>query len=249
MKVNRIVEMEACIRRHKMLTNQELCEMFSISMQTLRRDLKELEKRGVISKVYGGVVYNEEVATSIPSIKERLNAAEQEKIRIGKTAASLVEEGDVIFVDSGTTAYRMIPYLHHLEKVTVVTHSLHVLSVAVQHPHLNVICLGGNLNHETLSFQIEPFDTPFVYTKSFIATVGVDESGCTNTDLLEGRIKQHVIQQSKHVYLVTDHRKFYSSGFNRFASLDQFDGIVTDQKLPDSLKSILKKKQIQVYCE
>ena len=78
--------------------------MFSISMQTLRRDLKELEKRGVISKVYGGVVYNEEVATSIPSIKERLNAAEQEKIRIGKTAASLVEEGEVIFVDSGTTA-------------------------------------------------------------------------------------------------------------------------------------------------
>ena len=114
MKVNRIAEMEASIRRHKMLSNEELCEMFSISMQTLRRDLKVLEERGSVSKVYGGVVANENhVATSIPSLHERLNAAEQEKMKIGKTAASLVEEHDVLFVDSGTTAYRLIPYLNH----------------------------------------------------------------------------------------------------------------------------------------
>ena len=248
MKVNRIAEMEASIRRHKMLTNEELCEMFSISMQTLRRDLKVLEERGSISKVYGGVLSKDsQVATSIPSLHERLNNAEQEKMKIGKTAASLVEENDVIFVDSGTTAYRMIPYLNHLKQVTIVTHSLHVLNAASKIDHLSVICLGGQMNQKTCSFQIEPLDTPFVYTKAFIATVGIDEQGCTNTDLLEGRIKQHVLSQSQRAYLVADHSKFLASGFNRFASLEQFDGIVTDQKVPDSIMKVLKKKQIAVY--
>ncbi len=248
MKVNRIAEMEASIRRHKMLSNEELCKMFSISMQTLRRDLKVLEERGAVSKVYGGVVFNENlVATSIPSVHERLNAAEQEKKKIGKTAASLVEENDVLFVDSGTTAYRMIPYLNHFEHVTVVTHSLQVLNALADHSNLRVICLGGQLNHETRSFQIEPFDAPYTYTKAFLATVGVDEQGCTNTDLLEGRIKQHVLSCCKHAYLVADHSKFQTAGFHRFAQLDQFEGIITDRQVPDSLKKVLDKKHISVY--
>ncbi|MBE6108323.1 MAG: DeoR/GlpR transcriptional regulator [Erysipelotrichaceae bacterium] len=248
MKVNRIAEMEASIRRHKMLSNEELCEMFSISMQTLRRDLKVLEERGSVSKVYGGVVSNEnQVATSIPSLHERLNAAEQEKMKIGKIASSLIEEHDVIFVDSGTTASRIIPYLNQFEHVTIVTHSLHVLAAAAELPNLNVICLGGQMNHETRSFQIEPFDTPYLYTKAFIATVGIDEKGCTNTDLLEGRIKQHVLSQCKHAYLVADHSKFHSAGFNRFAKLDQFEGIITDQKVPETLAKTLNKKHIRIY--
>ena len=248
MKVNRIAEMEASIRRHKMLSNEELCEMFSISMQTLRRDLKVLEERGSVSKVYGGVVSNEnQVATSIPSLHERLNAAEQEKVKIGKTAASLVEEYDVLFVDSGTTACRMIPYLNQFEHVCVVTHSLQVLNALTELPNLQVICLGGQMNHETRSFQIEPFDAPYTYTKAFLATVGIDEQGCTNTDLLEGRIKQHVLSRTKQAYLMADHSKFHSAGFNRFATLDQFDAIITDQNVPDALRKVLKKKQIKVY--
>lgn len=248
MKVNRIAEMEASIRRHKMLSNEELCDMFSISMQTLRRDLKVLEERGSVSKVYGGVVANEnQVATSIPSLRERLNAASQQKMQIGKTASMLVEENDVIFVDSGTTACRMIPYLNQMEHVTVVTHSLDVLNALAELSNLNVICLGGQMNHETRSFQIEPLDTPYIFTKSFIATVGIDENGCTNTDLLEGRIKQHVLQRSKQAYLVADHSKFHSAGFNRFAALEQFDGIITDRKVPESLAKILQQKHIKVY--
>lgn len=248
MKVNRIAEMEASIRRHKMLSNEELCEMFSISMQTLRRDLKVLEERGSVSKVYGGVVANEShVATSIPSLNERLNAREQEKMKIGKIAASLVEENDVIFVDSGTTAYRLIPYLNHLEHVTVVTHSLHVLNAAAELDHLTVICLGGQMNVETSSFQVDPADYPFTYTKAFIATVGIDEDGCTNTDLIEGRIKQHVLSRTRRAYLLADHSKFLSAGFNRFAKLEQFEGIITDQKISDQLSKMLKKKHIEIY--
>lgn len=248
MKVNRIAEIEASIQRHKMLSNEELCEMFSISMQTLRRDLKVLEERGTVCKVYGGVVASDNhVATSIPSLHERLNAAEQEKMKIGKIAASLVEEYDVLFVDSGTTAYRLIPYLNHFEHVTVVTHSLYVLNALAELPNLTAICLGGQMNAETRSFQMEPMDYPFTYTKAFIATVGIDENGCTNTDLIEGRIKQHVLNRTQRAFLIADHSKFYSAGFNRFAKLEQFEAIITDQKIPDKLAKVLKQKHITVY--
>ncbi len=248
MKYNRIQEMMKVIERHQSITNQELCNLFNISIQTLHRDLKILEKDGGIIKVYGGVVYkNPTITSSIPSFETRLMTSEKEKNHIGKIAASFVKEDDVLFVDSGTTAYRMIPFLSDLKHVTVISCSLHVFQALVNMDNISCIAIGGQLNHKTSSFRIDIIDTPYQFDKAFISTVGLDEEGCTNTDLLEGKIKQHVINRSSQKFLLADHSKINTTAYNRFAKLEDFDVIITDREVPTSLNQKISQKKIKLH--
>ncbi len=129
MKYGRLKEMEEYIRKNKSVSNNELLEHFNISIQTLRRDLKTFEDQGAITKVYGGVVYNDESQkNAVSPIAERAMIASREKDYIGRLAADLVEDGDVIFIDSGTTAYRMIQYMNDRKNVTVISHCLDVMN-------------------------------------------------------------------------------------------------------------------------
>ncbi len=100
MKYNRLQEMEAYIRKNRSVSNEELQQLFNISVQTLRRDLKELEDRNVITKVYGGVLAKPEKisAATLPTLSSRLRTNAAAKARIGQLAARQVQDGDVIFV-------------------------------------------------------------------------------------------------------------------------------------------------------
>lgn len=247
MKYNRIKEIEQLIEQHHSLTNEELCHMFNISMQTLRRDLKILEDKGLITKVYGGVLSSKKtIASSVTSLDERLNKAVEAKRRIGELASTLVEDYDVIFVDSGTTAFHIIPFLNNKKEVTVITHSLYAINVLANQKNLKCIALGGVFNPQAYSFQTEPDEYPYLYNKAFISTVGVDEDGCTNTDILEGKIKQHIINKSNEVYLLVDQSKFVTQGYNRFAKLESFNGVICDGSIPTSIIKVLGQKKIKI---
>ena len=248
MKFNRLQAMEDEIKLQHSVANEALCKMFNISLQTLRRDLELLKDKGVITKVYGGVIYNnEELTSAIPSLSLRLNSKEKEKIHIGELAAALVEDNDVIFIDSGTTAYHMIPFLKKLNHVTIITHSLHVINSSTESRNITCISLGGQLNVNTYSFQSEVLDVPYNYHKAFISTVGIDIDGCTNTNLIEGTIKQKAMERSNKVYLLADNTKFSARGFNKFATLDKFDAIISDQVLPNKFDKIINKNKIEVF--
>ncbi|MBQ1323131.1 MAG: DeoR/GlpR transcriptional regulator, partial [Erysipelotrichaceae bacterium] len=122
MKYNRQKEMLAYIEDKRSVRNEELLEKFNVSIQTLRRDLKTFEDQGFIDKVYGGVIYNnhKESVSSVSPFEQRDQTNQEEKEYIGKLAAALVEDNDVIFIDSGTTAYRMLHYMKDVKNVTVI---------------------------------------------------------------------------------------------------------------------------------
>ena len=80
--------------------------------------------------------------------------------------------------------------------------------------------------------------------KAFIATVGVDSKGCSNTNLPEGKIKKYMIEEANKTYLLADHSKFKVRAFNRFASLEKFDVIVSNQKSPEWLNEICHQYDI-----
>ena len=146
MKYNRINEIEAYLRKVKSSTNEELLDIFKVSMQTLRRDLKELEDRKVVSKVYGGVVINEDDSMkgkTLIDIKLRMSSHLEEKKRIGEVAAKVIEENDVVFIDSGTTACHIIPYLDKTKNITVVTNSILAMEALKDCEDMKVILLGG----------------------------------------------------------------------------------------------------------
>ena len=249
MKYNRILDMERFIRTHQSVTNEELLNHFNISIQTLRRDLKILEKKGVITKYYGGAIYNETSDTKlvVAPLLERESTNISAKQYIGKLAADQVEDGDVIFIDSGTTAYRMLPYMDHLKNVTVISHSLNVLNQVRLYPHITAICAGGTLMNDSGSFLVDTNFYPYNYTKAFISTVGISVNRrLTNTNLHEGYMKHHVIQHARRVYVMADNSKFGTIAFNHFADFDDIDVIITDKLPPEQYVKICETNHIQI---
>lgn len=247
MKYDRINEIEKLIKEYKTLTNEELCQAFDISMPTLRRDLLILENRGTIEKVYGGVIAKENISENGSiDYTNRVDKSLKEKQYIGKKASELVSDGDVIFVDSGSTAYCMIPYLNEKKDVTVITHSLNVIDALINYPNIKAIIVGGVFNHKTHSFDVNVEDITYSFDKAFIATVGVSKEGCTNVQLFESRIKQYVIKHSNLNILLCDKKKFGVNAFNRFAKIEDFQVIISNDGFPKWLTSFAKKNQIEL---
>lgn len=231
MKYNRQKELEAYLREKKSVSNEELLEKFNISIQTLRRDLKKLEDQNLITKVYGGVVYNSEPDSvrDVDPLQDRDTSFYEEKEHIGALAAQLVEDNDVIFIDSGTTAYRMLHYMNDLKNVTVISHCLDVMILVRDMPNLTGICIGGTLMSSTGTFLADTRFYPYNYNKAFISTVGISLTrNLTNTNLEEGHMKAHVIRHSKYAYVMADHSKFDVIAYNHFADISDVKGFITD---------------------
>ena len=246
MKFSRILEMKEYIKIRRSVTNEELCDKFDVSLQTLRRDLKILQDEGFLNKVYGGVMYNDQSQSSkVPTILERENINLEEKRIIGKKAADLVQDGDVVFIDSGTTAIQIIPFLAEKTNITIISHSLDVLNKAKELDNIKLIALGGQYNAYTNSFMMDTSQYKFYFNKAFVATVGVSlKHQLTNTDLNEGYIKKFVINATNKAYIVCDSSKFEKITINCFAELNEISAIITDEKLPINLKKAYEKSDV-----
>ena len=150
MKISRLNAIEEYVLSKKTVSIDELCEVFSVSKNTIRRDLNELEARGHIVKVYGGVtaVLPEDVMP-LP-VRSGLNPSAKD--HIGRLAAREIREGDTVFIDSGSTAVNVLRHLPPRIKITVVTHSLPAMVEAAKYDNVNLISLGGVFNSSTSSF-------------------------------------------------------------------------------------------------
>ncbi|MEG0077800.1 DeoR/GlpR family DNA-binding transcription regulator [Anaerorhabdus sp.] len=250
MKITRLQKLEDYIKLIGTVSNEELCNEFNISLQTLRRDLKILEDNDRIDKVYGGVVYKDKsLLNSVQAIENREMLNLKEKKYVAQIAARLVENNSVIFIDSGTTACQIVPYLNHHKNVTVITHSLLVVNMVAKLQNLKCICLGGLLKADTLSFAIDITDNSYHCNIAFIATVGLSNEGLTNTDIEEGKIKEHMIQCSEKVYILADHSKLLNKGFYHFADLENISGVVLDQKPNDKFINQCNKVGVNLFYE
>ena len=249
MKYNRQQEIETYIRDKKTVKNDELLKKFNISIQTLRRDLKALEEQGSITKVYGGVVNNDDqsLLKKVDSYETRNSSNTDEKEYIAKLASRLVDDNDVIFIDSGTTACRMLHYMQNLKNVTVISHCLDVMQELRFMPNITGICVGGTMLHAAGSFIIDTSFYPYNYNKAFISTVGISiAKGLTNTVMQEGYMKSHVISQASKVILLADHSKFDVVGYNHFADLSHINVVVTDRCPEDKYLSIFESNNTKI---
>ena len=146
MKITRINNIQKMLEKEHSLSINHLCEVFQVSKNTIRRDIAELDKRGLINKVYGGITLKE--TDSIEPFTQRQSKNSLKKQRVAQLAASLVEDNDVIFIDSGTTTLHMIPYLLEKKNLTIITASVNVINAAIScatSKTFNLIATGGTL--------------------------------------------------------------------------------------------------------
>lgn len=232
MRSNRISNIEEYIHKHKTVSLDKLCEVFNVSKNTIRRDINELTEKGSIKKVYGGVSVQDK-STLIP-FEERNIKNINLKSHIGKLCADYINDGDIIFLDSGTTTLTIIDYLKDKRDVTIITNNLEIIIKSIDLPNLNIICLPGNLIRQTNSFV--GIDTVSILNKyninkSFMASTGISiECGITNSHPLESEIKRLAMEKGLEVFLLVDSTKFDNSSLVTYAQLKDINYLITDKK-------------------
>lgn len=207
----------------------QLAEMLGVSEITIRRDLKRLEEDGLINRLHGGAAIPVDT-TRETTMDHREGLYTKEKDRIGQYAASLVEDGDVIFIDSGTTTKAILKHLHKHKEIQIVTNGFKNIEEGIRYD-LPVTLIGGELKKETYAF-IGPITRKVIdmyyFDKCFLGANGIDkEFGLSNADPNESLIKEQVIHRSRESYIVSDHSKFHANSTFTFASLADVS-ILTD---------------------
>lgn len=230
----------------------ELEAHFGVSMSTLRRDISELCNRGALKKTYGCVSKNAPVENMIP-FHLRSGIHLSEKVRAARAAARFVEDGDFIFIDSGSTTCMMVDFLKDKRDVSIVTNNLDVVMRAVSCPGLNIYVLPGMLNRENNSFSAldeARLFSNFNITKVFIACSGLSlKQGVSHSSPSEGALKRKALSLTENRYLVLDGTKFDALAPLRLCGVEEFSVVCTDVIPPQEYVDYFKKHGIRLACE
>lgn len=251
LKTKRIERIQEYILEHETVSLDELTTVFNVSKNTIRRDVQQLVERGKIKKVYGGVAVNDvnDAHAPLESFNKRQTRNQEQKETIAKAAADLVEDGDIIYIDSGTTTLEMVEYLQ-TKQVTVITNNLDFITHALPYPNLNVISTGGVVNRETKSFvSFKNTDLLKAYNinKAFMASTGISiTNGVTHSSPLESEIKQAVVKRSSKVYLMVDQHKFDKYALITYCGLNEIDYIITDTNPSENYQEYAKNHNIEL---
>lgn len=242
MRVDRIEKMERYIAEHKSASVDELCEVFNISKNTVRRDLKEILANSDYKKTYGGVCVTRSYLP-LP-FTERFNSNTDIKRRLAQRAAQEVCNGDIIYIDSGTTTCHIVDALPDVDNITIITHSLEVVNRAIARPKLTVLLLPGMVNRKTLSLVCpKPMEQMRDYNigKAFMAADGLTvANGATQFTASEYEIKSAVISRSNKVYLLIENEKFEQASLYTYCNLDRIDHVITDKAPSDNFQHTLE---------
>ncbi len=233
------------VRRTGAARVSELTEVLGVSDMTIRRDLDNLARHGLLEKVYGGataVSSTHEPGFEAKSVRER-----DEKVAIARAAAALVEPGTAIGLSAGTTTWTLAHELRTIPRLTVVTNSMEVADV-FQHGPLedqNVVLTGGvrtrsgALVGPVAVQSLQGFNLDMV----FMGVHGMDErAGFTTPNLLEADTNRALAHAGRRIVVVADGTKWGIVGVSTFARLREADVLVTDESLPPEARGVLREQ-------
>lgn len=237
------------IQERQRATVNELSQYFGVSVATVRRDLETLEQQGSIQRFHGGAKIVRQAPPEQP-VLHRSVARIEEKRRIGRAAAELIEDGDTVFLGSGTTVVEIAKHLHGRQELTVITNSLLVLNELAKTPGITVIGLGGILRHSEMSMighLTEQALSEVRAQKIIIGIRAIDaEHGLTNDYLPETMTDRAILAQRGQTIIVADHSKCGRVSTVLLAPLSAIDTLVTDDKTPPEFVDTLKAQGIHV---
>ena len=246
MKTKRLKEMEELILRQGSVSMEELREHFGVSMNTVRRDAASLVRKGQVEKVYGGLR-----AVSTPSLlvpyEERLARPDSAKRAICAAAAEMVHEGDIIFIDSGTTTVHLMNMLKD-RRITVITNNIDVMMLALEHANIRLIVVPGELRRDTHSITGEAsasFLSQFNTHMAFMAATGVSSNGdVTNSSPLEHAIKREAVAHTERAVLMVTSGKFDVTSLLTYANLNNFQQVITDSQITPAWREKLAEMKL-----
>ncbi len=208
----------------------ELSEIFSVTEETIRRDLEKLENEGKLRRSHGGAVSIKELQNEAPFFEREVTNI-KEKQAVAEEAVKYVKVNDRIILDASTTAWYMAKRLPDIP-LTVVTNSMQVAFELSSREKIHVIGIGGTLLSKSQSFvgnQAENALDMYHVNKAFLSCQGIHPiRGLSDSNEMQALVKKKMIQVSDEVYLLADYTKFGVQAFSRFSELSEIHYIITD---------------------
>lgn len=216
-----------------MIRVAEMSKRFGVTEETIRRDLERLEKEGYLSRVHGGAVSLKKSGSEIPVLKREQTNIE-EKRAIALKAASFIEDGDIIGIDSSTTALQMAKFIKDKE-ITVITNSIAVTLELANQKGITVITVGGYLLEDSLSFvgvSTQKVIEDYHLDKFFFSCTGFDaKRGISEVHEMQAQIKKQFISISDQLFLLADYSKYGTKSLVSIENLKNVDYLITDDKM------------------
>lgn len=231
------------LREQEQVTVKEMARKFGVSEMTIRRDLHGMEEQGLVTVHYGGASLRN-THPGFPSFSARQEKLYQNKFKIAKAAASLIKEGDVIFLDTSTTILLMLRYLPDIH-LTIITNSFPVAQELCNNTHICLYLTSGMYQEQyggPLDYSTAEYVSRFHYDKAFFGASAVDASfGASATREIESAVKRCVWTNASESYLLADHTKFGKKNLIRYNEVRDYRLILTDDELDDeTLKDFYK---------
>jgi DeoR family transcriptional regulator of aga operon len=246
----RLDQILALLQTQGRVSVAELGERFGVSAVTIRNDLTTLEQQGRLLRTYGGAVPSPNSSTEPPAFALRKELHQDEKERIGRSAAALVRDGDSIALDASTTAWQIARHLKDRRELTVITNGLFIALEFLDSPDVTVIMPGGALRPASASLigdQGACILERYHVQKGFFGAGGFTlEEGLTDTNQYEVELKQRMVERSKEVIAVVDSSKWGQVTFAVLASVDQLHRVIADDGAPPDMVAALRELGVEV---
>jgi len=231
---------------HQVARTADLCELLDTSEATVRRDLEWLEQRGILERTHGGAIRSQRMLLE-QEYQQRVQHHPEEKRHIGELAASLIEDGDIVFINSGTTVTQVLTQIRKDSRISVFTNNMHA-ALELGEPGYLYYLVGGEYQSRSNSvagrYAIDNLKQVFA-NKAIIGVDGISlKHGCTVPSNAEAEVVRQMIERTiGQVIIVADHSKWGVVSNFQVAALDEIDKLVTDDRFdPSAVESLAAHK-------
>jgi DeoR family transcriptional regulator, aga operon transcriptional repressor len=238
------------VREQGRATVEELAERFGTSLVTIRADLSNLETSGVLIRTHGGALPPVEDVDHPLTVKQQQHHAE--KVRIAQAAAELIQDGETIILDSGTTTEEIARQIRKasLTGINVITNALNIALVLIDVPFVRLIMPGGILRRESKSLSGHMAEAAMANLQAdrlYLGADGLDpDIGVMTPHLAEAELNAKMIRISRQVVAVADSSKLQRRNISLIAKVEQLHMLITDSAAPEEAVAALRSKGVDV---
>ena len=235
------------LAEEKQVLSSELSQRFGLSEDSIRRDLRELAAEGLVQRVHGGAL---PVSAALAPFEVRKSVQINSKRAVAKRAASLIQPGQVVLIDGGTTTEEMITFLPPDLAITVVTHSPSIAVGLVSHPSVEVILIGGTLfKHSVVTMGASVLEATRRINADlfFMGVTGVHKTaGFTTGNYEEAGIKRALSGRAAETVVMASQEKINSASPFAIGDLALAATLIVDTELEPEMEAALARQQVAV---
>ena len=226
----------------------DISRFFGVTEITVRRDLSFLQDQGLLKKTYGGAVLSGPQLDA--SVQYRGKKKVSAKRIVGKLASTLINDGDIIYLEAGSTCFEIVPFLSEYKELTIIVNSLYLMKRLGLLAGHKIIIVGGQYRPDRMDMVGPQAEAAISNLSGFKAFTGADDitidAGISGADVVTVGFAKLVLQQASEVIFVGDHTKFDNPALYRIADIDQLNYIVTDSKPSGPWHRIARRKKIKL---